>query len=275
MSPSRLKNDLNEILDVVANLLSHNAPVTEIDYLPGGYSNDNYKICIGSSRYILRICRSVPESVATELAYLDLPIAPSLVNYDRATGHMITEFVDGPLLVKEPFEIEECVQYLRHLHCNIPSGINTHDPVEVALSQLSTANVRNELYQFLVSTSWKPRHPRGCHNDLNPYNIVRIDRSACVTLDWEFAGDNECLFDLVNLCYGLGYSDPDTEECARQYYRMEYDEEFLLQTRLVFQAREHSWALAQAAIGDDRPEIHAQARMARSEFNRIKMMYGY
>lgn len=267
-----MKHDLDEILGVVADLLPAHARVTEIDYLPGGYSNDNYRIRVGAYAYILRICRFLPDSVDAEQAYLELPIAPRLINYDESTGNMITEFVEGPLLATKPFEIDESVSYLQHLHRNIPQGIRTHDPVAVSLGHFSVSDVQNELSQFLLTASWRPRHQCGCHNDLNPYNVVRADRSNCVTLDWEFAGDNDPLFDLVNLCHGLNYSDSETELCAREYCGEDYDAEFLLLTRLVFQAREHSWALAQSAIGNDRPEIRAQARMARAEFHRLRTL---
>ncbi len=274
MPPTLLEHDLNEILSVVAGLLADHAKVSEINYLPGGYSNDNYRIQVGSSTYILRICRYVPDSVDAEKAYLALPMAPRLINYDESTGHMITEFVEGPLLATTPFGIDESVSFLQHLHCNIPKGIRSHDPTAVALGHFSVAHVQNEISRFLLAASWKPRNPCGCHNDLNPYNVVRADRTNCVTLDWEFAGDNEPLFDLVNLCHGLNYSDSETELCASKYCGDGFDTEFLLLTRLLFQAREHSWALAQAARGNDRPEIQAQARMARSEFHRLKTLYG-
>ena len=268
-----MDHDLKKILKVLNRLAPTHSPLTEVEYLPGGYSNKNYRIQLGSKTHILRICSSTPSNASAEQSYLTLPIAPKLVHYDESTGDMLTEFVDGSLLVEEPFGVEESVAYLRDLHRRIPTGTKRHDPVGVSLAQFAKADTDNELSRFLKSTTWRPRQVRGCHNDLNPYNIVRLNEDEAITLDWEFAGDNEVLFDLVNLCYGLAYSDSDFVLCATKYSGTHYDPKFLLLTRMVFQIREHSWALAQVALGNDRREIREQAANSMSEFRRLNRMY--
>ena len=48
----------------------------------------------------------------------------------------------------------------------------------------------------------QPAQTVTCHNDLNPWNIL-VTADGWVTLDWEFVGQNDVLFDLVSLHQGL------------------------------------------------------------------------
>lgn len=268
-----MKHHVGEILDVLERLLPDQSPVVEINYLTGGYSNQNYHVHIGHHDYVLRLCLRAPPWPDAEISYLNLPLAPRLVAYDRSTGHMVTELTKGSLLVQAPFNVEESAQYLREIHAVIPKGIRTHNPVAICLDHFMKSGIKNELREFVETTQWRPLLEVGCHNDLNPYNIVRTTDGSVVTLDWEFAGDNEGLFDLVNLCYGLGYSDDEFDTCAALYSRSQHDLEYLVLTRLLFLVREHSWALAQIALGNDRGEIRAQANEAEVEFQRIRSKY--
>ena len=268
-----MEHNVDEILLVLERLLPDHARVTNIDYLTGGYSNRNYRIRIGRQNLVLRLCRRVPRDPDAEISYLTQPHSPRLVAYDRSTGHMATILVEGTLLVREPFSVEESTNYLRQIHATIPSGIRAHDPVAVCLDHFRKSGIRNDLREFVETARWRPRQETGCHNDLNPYNIIRKSDGSVVTLDWEFAGDNEKLFDLVNLCHGLGYSDEEFEECAALYVENHYETEFLVLTRLIFLIREHSWALAQIALGNDRMEVRAQAKEAEAEFHRVRHKY--
>lgn len=268
-----MEHRTDRILSVLDRLIPNHGRVTEIEYLPGGYTNQNYCVSVDGEQFVLRLCRRRPSRPDTEILYLNTPIAPHLVAYEHSTGHMVTELVKGTLLVLNPFSIEESAHYLREIHKTIPSGIYQHDPIEISLNHFANSNIKNELLQFVETTQWRPRKETGCHNDLNPYNIIRTEGGSVVTLDWESAGNNDGLFDLVNLCHGLNYPDDDFFECASLYSNSCYEREYVLQTRLLFQAREHAWALAQMAMGNNRHEVQAQARDAKAEFQRIKQKY--
>ena len=268
-----MKHNLGKILDVLERLLPDPSPVAEIEYLTGGYSNQNYRVCTEGRDYVLRLCARRPSHPDVEISFLSLPHAPRLVAYDRSAGHMITQLVRGTLLFLAPFSVDESAQYLRQIHASIPKELRRHDPVATSLDHFEKAGINNELREFVLTTPWKPRKHVGCHNDLNPYNIIRTAEGSVVTLDWEFAGDNEGLFDLVNLCYGLGYADEEFDRCAALYAPSDYEPEYLVHTRLLFQVREHSWALAQIALGNDRKEIRAQAEECEAEFHRVMREY--
>ncbi len=258
-----------EVLSVLDALMPNHAPVRELEYLPSGFSNRNFVVLLDSGKYILRMCNFPPNDPKSEVSYLNLPIAPTLVAYDRVNGHMITEFFEGTLLVDDPFTVQESAEYVRKLHADVPMGVRIHNPVEVTLAHFRRADKFNELRSFVESTSWQPRLLVGSHNDLNACNVIRSTNRENLTLDWEFAGDNEDIFDVVNLCHGLCYTDEETEECARLYSGDSYDSDYFHLTRRVFQCREHAWALSQIAQGNDRPEIRQQVINAQNEYLRL------
>ena len=164
-----------------------------VEYLSGGYSNRNYKISSRKETMVLRVSRTVAPRPSSERAYLALEVAPEVLAYDSSTGHMLTRWVEGALLVQQPFSAPEAAEYLNDLHRTIPIGLAIHDPLQRSKEQFQASGVRNRLLKRLLTSDWQPRQVCGCHNDLNPYNIVR-KREGFVTLDWEFAGDNDPCF---------------------------------------------------------------------------------
>ena len=120
-------------------------------------------------------------------------------------------------------------------------------------------------------TAWRAATWRGCHNDLNPWNIIRVedgkDAASFRTLDWESAGDNDPLFDLVGLCVGLGWGMDHARACHDAYRRGRtgngVTEARLRDTFRAFLVREYAWAVAQLALGNDRDEIRAQVVTSR------------
>ncbi len=240
--------------------------IDAIAYLPGGYANDNYRFEYRGAAYALRIARHPGADRRAEARFLELASAPDVVTFDTTRGHLLTRWIDGTLLADSPVPPETAATYLKALHAEIPRGVRRYDPREVIRHGLAAADAPAAVaLTALDRLERTPTDPRGCHNDLNPWNVLRTER-GWRTLDWEFAGDNDPLFDVVGLGRGLGYDDARLERLVAAYHgTSSVPVSRILDTRILFELREHAWAVRQIALGNDRAEIRAQAGRAERE----------
>ena len=101
----------------------------------------------------------------------------------------------------------------------------------------------------------------GCHNDFNPWNVLRgADR--WYVFDWETAANNDPLFDLVCMFEGLGWSAQSRRETLERYAelsgRAPPSVERLRQFTRLLQLGSYAWAYAECCTGNDRPELQTQ-----------------
>ncbi len=248
MVDPRNKNPIQTLL----RLAPWTEQVKEITYLSGGYSNDNYYVSTNEKNYALRI-RKRPRPSKNEQQYLKISNAPEVAAYDSMTGDMLTRWIDGELIADKPFTIKEAACYLRQLHSEIPSNISHYNVIERILTAVNSANYVKELIKKI---GWKPQTIGPSHNDLNPWNIIRVE-NGFRTLDWEYAGNNDPIFDLVALCHGLEFSQHETKEVADAFVS-NITNDHIIRTRGIFLLREHAWAVDQIQSGNARDEIVEQ-----------------
>ena len=267
---------------------AHQSPA-RIEYLPGGYTNRNYRIDIAAGTYALRIVHHGSPD-ARERIYLASPAAPDVVAYDPRRGHLLTHWIEGRILDDDRLQPAEAGVYAARLHHQIPAGVRRYDVqaqvaalLHQATAHQATAHqatarqatalntcvsteyqrMHNTVAQIFKRLDWRPTQLCGCHNDLNPWNVMREQSGGFRTLDWETAGDNDPLFDVAGLCLGLDFGAEQTAECAAAYSHEarlpRATPQRLRQTMTAFRIREYAWAAAQLAAGNDRGEIRAQA----------------
>lgn len=272
----------------------HADKIGEFQFLSGGYSNANFAFSRRTSgvkeRYVLRMPqRNQPyvNRVAETQWYQRLPssigIQPLVL--DIQTGLMISPWVDGVLLVdtfEQHFNPDDLLNYLTKLHRALPVTYRQYH-VPSLLSDL----VGDEIPPNAITAACfmedgtntdqvSPIRLTSCHNDLNPWNIL-VTESGWITLDWEFAGTNDPLFDLVCLHQGLNLSDKLLPEMAAALVSSVIPDLIpdielpRLNTALEhFWLREWAWATFQQRSGNTRSEVAEQIATATGKLNNLK-----
>ncbi|MCY4095658.1 MAG: phosphotransferase [Gammaproteobacteria bacterium] len=256
-----------EVIDRARELLPDARQIEVIEYLEGGWSNRNYVLRVDGVDAVLRLKN--PQSVAPdrEYMYLENPLAPEVLAYDRTRGDMVTGFVQGELLVNSPITPEVAATYMLELHSKIPGGIRTYRVEPIIDGYLKGLRLSETLESIYHSLRWEPQRLCGCHNELNDWNVIKTPTGFC-TLDWESAGDNDPIFDVVGLCYGLEFGDTDFERCISGY-DPHFDAEHVRRTRILYQIREHAWALDRLRHGSDHEGIVKQKYDTEIEIQRL------
>ena len=240
--------------------------------LAGGYSNQNYAFDFAGERYVLRIARVSNMDRQFEYDwYEQLPavIGRRPLAYDLASGDMLSAWIDGELLVdvwqqqlteqQTPAAVfarmgPRCVEYLLKLHHNMPA--TTRDYWRDVLQEVAADAPTYDLVS--------------CHNDLNPWNIIVQPDGEWVTLDWEWVGLNDPVFDAVALHQGLELSAGLYAFC----YAFLDDDSLGSQERVArslsrYWQREKTWADRQISAGNRRAEIVAQAATAKDKLAQL------
>jgi thiamine kinase-like enzyme len=232
-------------------------------YLDGGYSNRNYRFTHRDSIYVLRApFRERPlvdRHLERELLQARrVPAAPEVIAFDVVSGRMISRWVQGHLLADLSPDPEQVVGYLRQLHADLPETDRSFDPLAQAKLYLKNVPAPRWIGELAHRVVWPQADSISCHNDLNPWNVIREPDGRWVTLDWEWFGRNDPLFDLVTLHQSLAL-DPDLlVEMSGALLQRRVGEARLKTCLTAFWLREYAWAAAEIAAGDTRPEILEQ-----------------
>lgn len=242
-------------------------------FLEGGYSNDNFRFTYRGERFVLRRPFRQRAFVDRELESavyggLTAGTAPEVVALDTASGCMISRWVPGDLLADLETRDDVLIPYLQGLHRAIPAIERSYDPLAQARAHLESCSAPPALEQA-ASADWQPRHSAPCHNDLNPWNVIRNAEGGWITLDWEWAGRNDPLFDLVTLHQGAALPDAALPAMAAGYLGTPAAPERLEACLRAFWLRETTWALAEIAAGNDRPEVREQRRLGLERLDRL------
>ena len=240
-------------------------------HLPGGYAHANYRIRIDDRRFALRTPGHCPQHAelafeAQWLSSLPADIGVRTVAYDAVTGALLTAWIEAPLLAQTQATPVELVSYLVGLHSRLPKTGRRYGlaaRVDVWLAQWQLKGVRGHaVARARARQSRRDLPEQTTHNDLNPWNIL-CATDGWRTLDWEWVGTNDPLFDLVTLGLGVQVDHPTLVEMAR-----DYGDRASLATSTVadrldhaicgFWLREYAWAEHEIGVGYIRPEVLAQ-----------------
>jgi thiamine kinase-like enzyme len=230
--------EINRALAAIPGLATGEAATIE---RIGGLTNRNYKVTLGSERYVLRLAGAgtseyidrAAEAHNARIAAAAGVNAPVL-HFQVDDGTLLARYIDGSLTMSEaafkdlarveraarafrrmhrfgqPFvgrfdvfaQIDEYLALLRRNDARIPDGYGAlHQEADAARRVLSE----------------RPASLAPCHNDPLAENFVDApDRMYLV--DWEYAGMNDPMWDLGDLSVEAGFGPEQDEALLRAYF---------------------------------------------------------
>lgn len=237
--------------------------VQVVEFLNGGYSHENYRLRVGRDDYVLRLpARIPPAQRAFEAAWWQrLPegLSAPLLRYDAGSGALLTAWVEGPLLVQAGADDDALLVYLRDLHKRLPEAGRRYD-LPALIDGWLTGSLPPAARRARAALS-PPAHSAPCHNDLNPWNII-CSEPRWITLDWEFVGANDPLFDVIALACGLGRDAQTVHALCEAYLARTIERGRFDAQCTAYWLREYAWAEDQTRRGNDRREVLEQRESA-------------
>lgn len=182
--------------------------------LLGGMSNYMFVIDIENELYTFRIPgknawqfvdRKVELDNINHLVENELVVSPDI--FDVKDGYKLTSYIEGkPLSEVETMPYDQVVEILKKLH-STPKFIHDYDPVarlnkfellneNISQEYLDLKNKWLEIYETLL----KDIPLVACHGDSQISNFVLDTNNQLHLLDWEFAGNNDLMYDIA--CFG-------------------------------------------------------------------------
>jgi thiamine kinase-like enzyme len=235
---------------------------------------------------VLRVVRDATNPIdrGFERRLLQGPIArltAPLIAFALPQGHMLTRRVPGPLLIDAAASLDDVARYAAALHRKIPALHRRYDVVARIGRDLAAAAHAGEaapawIHAIHAQLSSTGLNSSPCHNDLNPWNVIvsAQDPARWCTIDWEFAGENDPLFDALCLAHGLGLDATQSDELIDAYLSASKSSRVptAAQRRTLeatYFLREYAWALEQRARGNHRHEILAQIERSAEALRRF------
>jgi thiamine kinase len=269
-----------EALDMVPGWDSGKADIEE---LKGGLTNRVYHVRSNGQECVLRLVENHSGTFgrdrSCELAIQETAsnagIAPAIVYSNENAGILMTEYLHGRVWQASDLEsgenIESLAALLRRVHA-LPSCCSALDLTRIAEKYEDYLKTRHGPHAFASNCARiireRPIHGTVtcCHNDIVAENV--IDSRGLNLIDWEYACDNDPMFDLAS---AIGFHDLDE---ARQHMLLsayaggaagELKERLAEQVR-VFDAIQWLW-LASRQLASPHPE---QARRLEELQQRIR-----
>lgn len=204
--------DLNAF-EALALVPGWSASECDVQELKGGLTNRTYHVRRGESEYVLRLDAQqagffqfdrTSEMLILERAG-EAALAPKVVYADKERGILVMTFVHGRAWdasdLRSPAKLEALAGLLRRVHA-LPLCGNRLDVARAARNYENYLERRHGLHTFathcvdVINSVPVRGNSVCCHNDVVAANI--IESSTLVLIDWEFACDNDPLFDLAS-----------------------------------------------------------------------------
>lgn len=197
--------------------------------LKGGLTNRAWKVSVGDRHAVLKIDvvpRAAPynhrlaEQVVQAMA-ANAALANAVLYADDTA--YLTEYIEGDVWTKADLDDEEnlakLASLLRVVH-SLPLTGRRFNAVAAANRYVAEIDVgASDTIQRcvnIVQTQHAPHNPCFCHNDLVAENIIATPELRL--LDWEYACDNDPLFDLATVVAHHDLSERRTSFFLDRYF---------------------------------------------------------
>jgi len=221
----------------------------DIEEFKGGLTNRVYRVRSDGRECVLRLHSDHSDTFivdrSCELAILETAgeagIAPAILFSDSDAGVLVTEYLHGALWQASDLESSENIEALAKLLQNVhalPMCGSRADLTGAAEQYEKYLENHHGMHAFashcvrIISESRIHESVACCHNDIVAANI--IDSGELKLIDWEYARDNDPLFDLASVI-GFHDIDEDRQQILLSAYAGGANSE--LQERLAEQVR--------------------------------------
>lgn len=251
--------------------------IEKIEILPGGLTNDNFRVRVGGCDYAVRcagegthklINRPAEDNNAHLMA--EAGTNPELFYYDAVVGDKIDLYIDGKTLHIPDFQTSEADDYIKLIATTLHQVHNcgkefkgkfdffeqVHNYVE--LLQVNTLDiyagheqVMAKLAEIEQILSRNPRRQTPTHNDPLPENWIVKD-SRIYLIDWEYGGVGDPLMDVAAFSLEVGLSKAQEQLLISTYFgRPATDKEYamILINKFVNDLLWYMWAPIQIFNG--------------------------
>ena len=212
----------------------------QVEPLPGGLTNQNYKVTTPDGSYVLR--HSNPSS-ADELAVdrraeyensvraAATGVGAPVVDFLPDDGILVVGFLEGESLTDEhlqrPGVLPRVAVACRRLHAG-ELFVNRFDMFELQADYLGRVRCRGfrlppgyldhagTVRRISGALGVRPVAPRPCNNDLLAANFIDDGRAVSI-IDYEYSGNNDPYFELGNLWSECHLSLDQLEELVVEY----------------------------------------------------------
>lgn len=260
--------DLDDLLDRVPGWVGR---ARSVEALEGGITNHNYRVTVDGESFVVRapgentdllgINRRHEAEASRQAAALG--VAPEVVAVVEPEGSLVTRFVTGPVPGAEALRtnlLGQVADVLRVVHSG-PAIAAVFDWHRVPQDYAATARahgvdvpaaydpamvVADQIEAAFAATP-EPRCP--CHNDLLAANFL-LSADGLRLVDWEYAGMNDCYFDLGNFAVN-NQLDLDGDSAWVEAYFGDVTDRRVARVRLmkvISDLREAMWGVVQAGI---------------------------
>lgn len=225
---------MDKIKQIVENQL--NTKVHSVERLHGGMSNYNYLVETTLGRLVVRVPGENAEKFVNreiEKYHIDLvsghQINQEVLYADIDSGIKISRYLEGRGLDEVQIKANDIVALMKRYHA-LTSEVDYAPFERINLFESYISNQSDEYFKLREKLNHYKEYLLSqdkvfCHNDAQPLNMIMSDEQLYL-LDWEFAGNNDPMYDLVCFTEDFGADPSFSEELITAYFGR-YDDDLL------------------------------------------------